>query len=386
MAELAQQLVYNDNDDTVSEVCVTGGDGRRRCIYNTGRKNDIVIKCIGELRITYHQDIIGHRTMVGTGTIFHVEGDRCFIITAAHNIRTKTHCCNNANCCNYQKQRLKAAPKGSCSGCDFVECPQLAKAKGVQFIRRCIEEKSFGSHEAEYECDMKQNIVSPEYSSWAHPRSGNDICILSINDKDCANFYRGYCKHIYFVNDSKLFNNDTCQMHVFGYPGDKRPLHKAEMWGMSTSNGNDLYVAKNNTNGNKESFVVNKEIDTKSGQSGAGVYCIENNECWICCIHTGGSKSKKENYATLLDSNKLNWIKTSFQNEFNINITAKIKNNKVNKSFFDMTSQELTQWIQSTKEPSAPIIPPDDLKHIIDKIKCSGITGSQIMATDTKLF
>eukprot|EP01084_Bolivina_argentea_P202677 346253_1 len=86
----------NSEDDDLQEVCVTGGDKRIE-IYETNHKNDAVVQCIGHLRITYHHSI-GGGYAIGTGTIFHVEGNKCFILTCAHNIRTKIYHCIKDKC------------------------------------------------------------------------------------------------------------------------------------------------------------------------------------------------------------------------------------------------------------------------------------------------
>eukprot|EP01084_Bolivina_argentea_P202678 346254_1 len=81
----------DSDEEDLQEVCVTGGDKRIE-IYETNHKNDAVVQCIGHLRITYHHSI-GGGLAIGTGTIFHVEGNKCFILTCAHNIRTKIYHC-----------------------------------------------------------------------------------------------------------------------------------------------------------------------------------------------------------------------------------------------------------------------------------------------------
>eukprot|EP01084_Bolivina_argentea_P107505 192210_1 len=85
----------SEEDEDIAEVCVTGGDKRRE-IYNTKYKNDIIIKCIGQLLINYAG--VGGGYSIGTGTIFHVEGNKSFVLTCAHNIYTKLWLCTTSQC------------------------------------------------------------------------------------------------------------------------------------------------------------------------------------------------------------------------------------------------------------------------------------------------
>eukprot|EP01084_Bolivina_argentea_P001256 2319_1 len=102
------------------------------------------------------------------------------------------------------------------------------------------------------------------------------------------------------------------------------------MWGMSTPNTNNLFFRLNMQTLNL--YLINKEMDTASGQSGSCIYCRGNNDdiFWICSIHTGGSKRKKENYATLLDHTKLTWIKDGLK-EIDVDIPAEKIINKETK-------------------------------------------------------
>eukprot|EP01084_Bolivina_argentea_P202676 346251_1 len=86
----------DSDDEDLQEVCVTGGDKRIE-IYETKHKTDAIVQCIGHLRITYHHSISGGYA-VGTGTIFHVEQNKCFILTCAHNILTKVYHCTKDKC------------------------------------------------------------------------------------------------------------------------------------------------------------------------------------------------------------------------------------------------------------------------------------------------
>eukprot|EP01084_Bolivina_argentea_P029480 54748_1 len=110
-------------------------------------------------------------------------------------------------------------------------------------------------------------------------------------------------------------------MSLFGHPGDKNA--GKELWGMSTSKGNNLRCALNITTLNL--YLINEEIDTAAGQSGSCIYCHDDDEktFWISSVHTGGSKSKRQNYGTLLNDNCLPWMQQQLKN-INLNIDEKI--------------------------------------------------------------
>eukprot|EP01084_Bolivina_argentea_P026179 48628_1 len=224
---------YQYDDDDIAEVCVTGDD-KRLPIHETRNKNHAFVECIGQLRTYYHHSI-GGGIAIGTGTIFHVQGNKCLILTCGHNIRTKIYNCSNKYC----KGKMLTNTKG-CNKCGngVVKGKNLYEAVRVTFIRRFITTAKFGEHDDEYECDMKQCIIDEQYSKCPHPKSGNDIAILVIDNKKAADYYRNKCKNIFLVNNFDLFDNDPRQMNLFGYPGDAGKIGK--MWGMSTPNTNEF--------------------------------------------------------------------------------------------------------------------------------------------------
>eukprot|EP01084_Bolivina_argentea_P017449 32584_1 len=173
------------DDEDIAECCVTGDDKRIE-IYKTNHKNDAIVQCIGHLRVYYHHSIQGGY-MIGTGTIFHVQGNKSLILTAAHNIRAKIYHCKKRNCNGKILSNTKC-PK--CRG-PLIKKQKLHKAVRVTFVRWGITRNTFSHHEAEYECDMEQCIINDEeYSKYPHPMSGNDIAILVINNTKAANYYR----------------------------------------------------------------------------------------------------------------------------------------------------------------------------------------------------
>eukprot|EP01084_Bolivina_argentea_P290842 499715_1 len=220
-------------DDDIAEVCVTGKDQRLK-VCETKNQHDAITKCIGLLRVYYDKQTIESANVIGTGTIFHVDGNKCLVLTCAHNVRASVYQCENENC-NVNIKMLIKTQNNKCTKCNdsLVKDNQLHKAVRVTFVRRVISVNKFGTFQDEYECDMTQLIINDaEYSKCAHPTSGNDIAILVINDKKAADYYRDKCEKIFLVNNFELFGNDKRQMNLFGYPGDKKKGE--EMWGMST--------------------------------------------------------------------------------------------------------------------------------------------------------
>eukprot|EP01084_Bolivina_argentea_P032571 60272_1 len=308
--------VKDEDDDDIQEVCVSGGD-KRLVIYKTKHKNDVIVQCIGQLRINYGADV-GGGYAIGTGTIFHVDGSKCFVLTCAHNIRMKMyHCINNK--CQGKMLYKKACHK---CGSNVIKKQDLYKAVGATFVRWGIAKATFGDHEDEYDCDMDECFINDkEYYKYPHPKSGHDIAILFINDKTAADYYRDRCKKIFLVNNFELFLNDKRQIHLFGYPGDKNKGE--EMWGMSTPKGIQLTCGFNMKS--SKLHLINDQIDTVQGQSGSSIYCLGDiqDNIWIISVHTGGSKTAGQNYGTLMDKGTLQWIKECFHH-INIDLSHKI--------------------------------------------------------------
>eukprot|EP01084_Bolivina_argentea_P293886 505569_1 len=312
-----------NEDDGICEVCVTGSDERRRIWHCSARKEDDIVKCIGRLRIRYNKQFKPHRVKAGTGTIFAVNNDNCYILTAAHNIRGAIYRCRNPSCVS---NGILSMVK-TCDKCGTSRRKQKPpqRAEEIVFERRGITKETFGEHEQEYECDLKQILFEKhleQYDKLSVTTSGNDICILVIHNESAANYYRNKCKNIYLVNNENKFSDKHFKMHLFGYPRDKQrdgDIEVAEMWGMSTTKGNDFEIRRNRKSLQK--YFVNKEIDTKPGQSGACVYYCENeekqNKFMICGVHCGGNDEKKENYGTILDYYYLRLLQQYFKDKNN---------------------------------------------------------------------
>eukprot|EP01084_Bolivina_argentea_P293884 505565_1 len=328
-----------NEDDGICEVCVTGSDERRRIWHCSARKEDDIVKCIGRLRIRYNKQFKPHRVKAGTGTIFAVNNDNCYILTAAHNIRGAIYRCRNPSCVS---NGILSMVK-TCDKCGTSRRKQKPpqRAEEIVFERRGITKETFGEHEQEYECDLKQILFEKhleQYDKLSVTTSGNDICILVIHNESAANYYRNKCKNIYLVNNLNLFINEYRCLSIFGYPGDKKKGE--EMWGMSTPKGIQLSCGFNTKS--SKLYLINDQIDTMKGQSGSSIYCLgdaksgifffSENTIWICSVHTGGSKKYAQNYGTLLDINMLNWVKQCFD-DINIDIKCKIINKISYQSF-----------------------------------------------------
>eukprot|EP01084_Bolivina_argentea_P266267 451571_1 len=174
---------------------------------------------------------------------------------------------------------------------------------------------------------MKQILINDaEYETYPHIKSGYDIAILTINNKKAADYYRNKCEKIFLVNNFDLLLDDRRQMILFGFPGDKNAGER--LWGMSTPPHQNEFTCGFNAI-NEQIYLVNNQIDTQSGQSGASIYCHgdKKDTFWILSVHTGGSVKAGQNYGTLLDSHILKWIKNYF-NSINIEIDHKIISKK----------------------------------------------------------
>eukprot|EP01084_Bolivina_argentea_P004254 8089_1 len=314
--EKTNEYTVDNSEEDMEEVSVTGGDKRLK-IFQTQCKDHAIIQCIGQLRITYN----GVRTYtIGTGTIFHVEQNKCFVLTCAHNIFAHLYVCTNDKC------KRKYLRNESCKDCQnsVQKSKKLSEATRVEFVRRDITKANFGDYIIGYDCKLSESFIkSKEYSAYPHIKSGNDIAILVINNTEAVNYYKDKCSDIFLVHNFELFSNEQ-QMCLFGYPGDKKNGNDSyELWGMSTPLRNTMTYGCNFTN--FQLYLVNEEIDTHSGQSGSSIYCKGENEnsFWICSVHTGGSSSAMQNYATLLDRRTLKWIQDCFHN-IDIDINHKI--------------------------------------------------------------
>eukprot|EP01084_Bolivina_argentea_P054954 100777_1 len=271
----------DEKEDEKQEVFVNGTDGRKP-VYDTNNKNYKITQCIGQLK-TYFPGVNGYTS--GTGTVFHVQGTKCFVITCAHNVRKTKR--------NENKET------------------KILKANRVEFIRRKTDKSSFGEQDKTYWCETKPVLIyDKQYEKYPHIKSGNDFAILVIDDKKAAEYYSERCKNIYIVNGWGLFHHiNKFQMHLFGYPGDKRLGHQFKMWGMSTAPKNILKVARDqNTN---KLYLINPEMDAWEGQSGAAIYHCSDDDgpFYILGVHTGGSKVEKQNYGTVIDFAKIEAIR-----------------------------------------------------------------------------
>eukprot|EP01084_Bolivina_argentea_P290844 499717_1 len=82
-------------------------------------------------------ETIESKIVIGTGTIFHVDGNKCLVLTCAHNVRASVYQCENENC-NVNIKLLTKAPNNECTTCNdnLVKDNQLHKPVRVTFVRR----------------------------------------------------------------------------------------------------------------------------------------------------------------------------------------------------------------------------------------------------------
>src|SRR5690242_4458532 len=98
---------------------------------------------------------------------------------------------------------------------------------------------------------------------------------------------------------------------LMGYPGE----YNMELWGMKSINNklnNDQYIKIND----KYDLLIYTNINTSEGQSGSPIVMdnVSNESKYIIGIHVGGDLKKKENYGTLFNNNKIEWINQCIKN------------------------------------------------------------------------
>ena len=92
---------------------------------------------------------------------------------------------------------------------------------------------------------------------------------------------------------------------VVGFPEE----FKGEKWGMEANVPDDKESEWHQFLANKREILVYNFVDTTNGQSGSPVMCESGH---IIGVHTksGGTSVLKKNWATYLDSSKMQWIKS----------------------------------------------------------------------------
>eukprot|EP01084_Bolivina_argentea_P125257 221943_1 len=293
---------YDSNDEECDEeVIVTGSDSREK-VTNSVDKNQHIIRCIGQVKsqFRYIQHEFNIKT-TGTATVFRVIHNKAYALTAAHNVRCQIKQCNGANGHYFYKE-----PGAYCKKCGHLFKKVIIKATKFTFSRNETNYQSsykkdgldvifhYGQTIETYKCNVEY-VPDTEYEKAPHPGSGNDYAIISFIITDGYD-YSKYSKHIRVSNDiQKLEKKQITNFRIFGYPNN-------EMVGMQSTNA---YYSVKKHRVTSQKHLQQKEVDASCGQSGSALWYKTNENdiesATIFAIHTGGSKKKKFNAATIID-------------------------------------------------------------------------------------
>eukprot|EP01083_Nonionella_stella_P220835 789667_1 len=159
----------------------------------------------------------------------------------------------------------------------------LLKPTKILFMRRSMKFDNRGCPEASYKC-FTVYLEENKYTLNRARRAGFDWAIIGFNDDG---FYEKNCKNIEFQAGTKAFLNGE-EIAIFGYPHNNE--HKTsdyyKMYGMKTRAMKQFEIKKHiNTD---RYYIVQRGIDTDSGQSGSALWFIENGIVFIVGVHVGG--------------------------------------------------------------------------------------------------
>eukprot|EP01084_Bolivina_argentea_P028792 53481_1 len=364
---------YN-TDDYIAETLINYQVDRRKAIWNSPNKDDEIIKCICSLETEYTEDMKHTEQSIGTGTVIHIdEQNMCYILTAAHNFYQTLRKCSIC-----QKTTIKAI----CGFCPHAQKTEeskpfkLIKAEQIFFTRRCIVQETIDP-KTKIKCSFGDPItviqVHPDdcycrellYRLYKLPTQGYDIAIMKFKcpDED-VHMYSSICSKIQLKCDPGFcFAGNKLQLFIYGYPDDKKANDgRYRMYGMASSmNGNKFKIK---TSKSKKRYIVNTEIDTTGGQSGACIWSYDGkdkNKYIIYAIHTAGrlanQHSEGANYGTFLDDDHINWIKELKENDAQTKLqlmqSRQKQEEKISIDFFLQNNEKirmLTEELQMFKE------------------------------------
>eukprot|EP01083_Nonionella_stella_P126939 384461_1 len=342
--------------DDYDEVIVNGQD-LRQPVYETKQKDEHIIKCIGQLRVTYKYDDHSLQSVgTGTGTVFKSVTNNgittSFIITCAHNIRTIIFHCNKCNkymeTRNDNGQMITKCIDKNCNGAGVDLTTQMIKPTQIEFKRRSIHKLceiedpedgtiiyKFGDNRKCYSDCSCVYVDDENYQKHPRPSSGFDFAFLSFVDDD--GYYPRYCRDIRLKPGQSALA-ETNKFYLFGYPGDKAvnvpypdgpdgvdKLYRYPMYGMESSLNRNFSIKKNSET--HMFYLKQREIDTAPGQSGSSIwYKAENDKTVICAIHTGGNRKNKYNVATLLSDELVKTIKEPQEIDTKLKIRRRLAN------------------------------------------------------------
>eukprot|EP01084_Bolivina_argentea_P039998 73902_1 len=309
--------IIEENDD-IQEAIVNSTD-LRTAVYNSNQKDEQILKCIGYLRTTFKYAQHSYKLQKrGTGTVISVSNDKiCYVLTCAHNIRTKVYHCPNCNkYLNLKHDDKNRAYYENHSNCTTTPNPKFIKANKIEFIRCSIHKQyqkkmqnksdelviKYGDEEKIYLCNMNTNtswIDDQKYELYSSTSAGYDIAIISFEDID--GYYKKNIPTKIDVQNGKNTIEKIKQFNIWGYPFDK-----TGMYGMKSIQTNYQFKQHSKTD---QIYLKQEEIDTTAGQSGAVIWTKNGSQFILCGVHTGGSAAKKYNVGTLFNVQNLEQIK-----------------------------------------------------------------------------
>eukprot|EP01084_Bolivina_argentea_P114458 203758_1 len=321
--EKKDEYIYKEDNEYCAQESIVHGDGdHRQSITESDRKEEYIIKCIGQLETNYKYIERGYdqKPSWGTATVFYTNNQKpqkCYVITAAHNAAKQIFECKECNKFTDIKTITKYGSfiNKNCKHCSSVKLrTKTIHATKIQFRRREIEintsnknedgdivRYSFGDNRKCYQC--KCEYIHYLYDIHPFPKSGYDWSVLSFVNSDEYN-YPKYCKNIRMeckMNEMK--NKKLSTFYIFGYPMQEIEKRYKMFGDQSTACNYDVLSFKRT----KQLFFKQQEIDTSGGQSGSAIwYKAHNNkhnigDTIIFAIHSGGSDKHKYNVATLID-------------------------------------------------------------------------------------
>eukprot|EP01084_Bolivina_argentea_P272700 464373_1 len=305
-----------DSDDEYNECIINPGDDRRIIICDSQNKYDGIIQCIGSIDSQYIPDKITRQKEFahGSGTVIHIDKQHnIYVLSAAHNIRGVEKQCNKCN-----TKTLKAKCPVCAARWKTKQTGNLIKPKDIYFARRGNTKQDLGETIIRYQVD--DYSLPDKYMTFSRPRGGYDMCIIvfKCTDETGIKLYKKYCSNIQLIGDA-TFGGDKCVSYIYGYPGETRRKENGRIYyylhGMGTSKIDEESKFKIDKNDQSKLYIVNRCIDTTSGQSGSCIYSYNKNDSkqyLIYGIHTGGSQKQKANFGTFFDDENMKWMEDVF--------------------------------------------------------------------------
>eukprot|EP01084_Bolivina_argentea_P005896 11139_1 len=176
---------YDEELNCINESIVHVNGDERRPITESIYNEEDIIKCIGQLEINYRYIKQEYKqTEWGTGTVFKTNGQKCYVLSAAHNTCKKIKECEN--CMKYMEIKIKQKQIQKCIYCNYNKLNnKMIKATKILFRRREIKHQTsiynekeketiyykFGDNRKCYECKCEL-MDENNYNLNAIPTSG----------------------------------------------------------------------------------------------------------------------------------------------------------------------------------------------------------------------